>query len=169
MDRRPYDPSPEIHQDCDWSAMKDEELKKQIVAKVKNKKSAKMLPETRTLMPQVTGVSMPVQTYEGAELIEILNKKQERTILGMFAWAKNLARTESGKSNEFLETMEQLGLPKTQLDEVRKLFGGSASKGSDEGGEGKMERRYANAMIVTSDLLHRAVAAQRTGAALEDE
>ena len=50
---------------------------------------------------------MPVQTYEGAELIEILNKKQERTILGMFAWAKNLARTESSKSNH-LETMEQV-------------------------------------------------------------
>ena len=43
----------------DGETMKDEELKKQIVAKVKNKKSAKMLPETRTLMPQVTGVRCP--------------------------------------------------------------------------------------------------------------
>ena len=120
-------------------------------------------------MPQVTGVSMPVQTYEGAELIELLNKKQERTILGMFSWAKNLARTESGRSSEFLETMENLGLPKAHINEVRKLFGGSTSKGSDESNEIKMERRYANTTIVTSDLLRRAVAALRTGATLEDE
>ena len=112
---------------------------------------------------------MPMQTYEGAELIELLNKKQERTILGMFSWAKNLARTESGRSSEFLETMENLGLPKAHINEVRKLFGGSTSKGSDESNEIKMERRYANTTIVTSDLLRRAVAALRTGATLEDE
>ena len=65
--------------------------------------------------------------------------------------------------------MEQLGLPKVQIDEVRKLVDEFTSKGSNESNEIKMERSYANAVILTSDLLRRSVAAQRTGAALEDE
>jgi hypothetical protein len=153
-----------VENDGESDSDTEREVKKKKVIAQGRKRSAEMLTETQTQMPQVTGVSMPVYAdYEGAELLEVLTKKQETSLLTMFAYAKNLARPEKGAANQFLQTLEEMNVSKSHLDEVRKLF-----KPDDER-QSKTDRQYGNGMIVVGDMMRRSVVAQRREVPLTEE
>ena len=119
-----------------------EESKKRRVGKGK-KRTAALLNETMSQMPQIAGTSMGVYcNYEGAEVIEVLAERQEKALLASLAFGRHLARPEQGKNNQFLTMLEEMKVPQQMVDEVRALF-----KTAD--GD-KKERGYANAMVVVS-------------------
>jgi uncharacterized membrane protein YgcG len=132
----------------------DKKKRKKLVAKGK-KRSAEMLRETLMQMPQAARASMPVFDFANARLLEVMSDKQERRLLDLFASAKYLAKPNKGKANLFLEMLEDMKVPKPMLGEVRQIYTGT------DKGEGERKRAYSNAMIVTSDMLRRAVAGHR--------
>ena len=94
------------------------EGKKSTRALAKGKKKARRAcNETLAQLPQSTGVSMAVYSeYDGAELLEQLTERQEKTLLSLFAYVKHLPKAE--KNNAFLECLEQMQVEKSLLDQV---------------------------------------------------